>query len=247
MLESRDSGVATGGRFIRAISLWEPWASLMRCGAKTIETRSWAAPRQYWGQPLLICGSKRWSRDQELCLRDPRVRRALRGAGPDDLCMGRAAAIVDLVECRSTNDPAPCGVSEDELAFGDFSADRFGWRTANLRADFEPFPVTGRQGLFRVQLPAGFCDGSRRAGVPDPAGRSMTELERRACLAIAPWVIRYPRGTSDLAAARSFASAAERPEPRITDEQARRLWDHVRRYRERVFDAEVVAEAERSS
>lgn len=40
---------------MRAISLWEPWASLIRTGAKTFETRSWET--KYRGL-LLICAAK---------------------------------------------------------------------------------------------------------------------------------------------------------------------------------------------
>ena len=31
-----------GKKVIKAISLWQPWASLIVCGAKEIETRSWS-------------------------------------------------------------------------------------------------------------------------------------------------------------------------------------------------------------
>ena len=40
---------------MKAISLWQPWASLMQTGAKQIETRSWST--NYRG-PLLICSTK---------------------------------------------------------------------------------------------------------------------------------------------------------------------------------------------
>lgn len=54
---------------VKAISLWEPWASLMRSGAKTVETRSWYT--SYRG-PLLICAAKRKDRDTLALLEDPR-------------------------------------------------------------------------------------------------------------------------------------------------------------------------------
>ena len=40
---------------IKAISLWQPWASLIALGGKKIETRSW--PTKYRG-PLAIHASK---------------------------------------------------------------------------------------------------------------------------------------------------------------------------------------------
>jgi ASCH domain len=44
---------------VRALSLWQPWASLIALGIKTIETRSWKAPASAIGQPLLIHAAKR--------------------------------------------------------------------------------------------------------------------------------------------------------------------------------------------
>lgn len=44
---------------MRALTLWQPWASLVASGAKMIETRSWAAPRGLWGQRIAIHAAKR--------------------------------------------------------------------------------------------------------------------------------------------------------------------------------------------
>lgn len=44
---------------MRAISLWQPWASLIACGAKPFETRSWAPPRELIGQTIAIHAAKK--------------------------------------------------------------------------------------------------------------------------------------------------------------------------------------------
>lgn len=44
---------------MKAISLWQPWASLIACGAKPYETRSWAPPRELIGQPIAIHAAKK--------------------------------------------------------------------------------------------------------------------------------------------------------------------------------------------
>lgn len=44
---------------MKAISLWQPWASLIACGAKPYETRSWAPPRDLIGQPIAIHAAKK--------------------------------------------------------------------------------------------------------------------------------------------------------------------------------------------
>jgi len=44
---------------MKAISLWQPWASLIACGAKVFETRHWAPPRELIGQPIAIHAAKK--------------------------------------------------------------------------------------------------------------------------------------------------------------------------------------------
>jgi hypothetical protein len=65
--------------YIKAVSLWEPWASLMRTGAKTIETRSWFT--SYRG-PLLICAAKKKDPASLALLEDPVFRAGLMRAVP---------------------------------------------------------------------------------------------------------------------------------------------------------------------
>ena len=152
------------GDIVTAISLWEPWASLMATGAKTIETRSWATGHR---GPLLICASKRKRvRELRALLADPAFKRGLAPlvtpgcADPtiDDLAFGMAVCLVDLRICLlSQTISARIGscARQDELHFGDYSHGRFGWVTRHRRR-IKPFPVRGEQGLFRVQLPQSF-------------------------------------------------------------------------------------------
>lgn len=44
---------------MKAISLWQPWASLIACGAKPFETRHWAPPRNLIGQRIAIHAAKK--------------------------------------------------------------------------------------------------------------------------------------------------------------------------------------------
>ena len=46
-----------------AISLWQPWASLIACGAKPFETRHWSPPRHLIGQTIAIHAAKKIDRD----------------------------------------------------------------------------------------------------------------------------------------------------------------------------------------
>lgn len=44
---------------MKAISLWQPWASLIACGAKPFETRHWAPPPELIGQRIAIHAAKK--------------------------------------------------------------------------------------------------------------------------------------------------------------------------------------------
>jgi len=142
---------------MKAISLWQPWATLIAIGAKKYETRSWATP--YRG-PLLICASKGGIPKDELLdiLAEPEFRDVLTPAllnrawppvQPHHLPFGKALCVVDLVDCIRTGIMTPEQIGTDEL-FGDFSPGRFAWRLENVRAFKEPLSIRGKQGLFDV-------------------------------------------------------------------------------------------------
>lgn len=135
---------------MKAISLWEPWASAMALGLKTVETRSW--PTAYRGQ-LIICSAKRiMGREEEhlfcthvICTDWPM---------PIYGCALCAVELYDMLPTNGTREfwPAKEGqrLSSKEEALGDYSPGRWMWITRNCRRFKTPFPVTGRQGLFEL-------------------------------------------------------------------------------------------------
>jgi hypothetical protein len=56
--QATDSGIGNGGggKLITALSVKQPWASMITAGRKTIEVRSWST---HYRGPLLIVASKR--------------------------------------------------------------------------------------------------------------------------------------------------------------------------------------------
>ncbi|MCH9637772.1 MAG: ASCH domain-containing protein [Gammaproteobacteria bacterium] len=140
---------------MKAISLWQPWASLMAVGAKRFETRSWST--KYRG-PLAIHAAKRFQRhERELCGFEV-FRLALEAGGyesPDDLPLGALVAVVDLTDVLPTAPTLFEGFtfSARELTFGDYTPGRFAWKTENLRRLETPIPFRGAQGLFEVPPP----------------------------------------------------------------------------------------------
>ena len=163
-------GVSDGLEEMRAISIWQPWAHLIAIGAKAYETRSWAT--RYRG-PMAIHASRRWTaRTARQCYEEPfftilsragtRFPAKLWGPGaivPQfGLAFGAVIAVADLVAVLPTEDVIPY-LGRDEVAFGDFSHDRFAWQYENVIRLDEPVPCTGRQGLF--DLPAEVFDRVR--------------------------------------------------------------------------------------
>lgn len=130
---------------IKAITLWQPYASLCRPEAKTIETRGRATR---WRGPLLVHASNRWGIDQRDAL--DRARTALARLGlpllPDPLPRGCVVAACRLADCRPMAD-APDPVNAE---FGGFGPGRFGWPLAGLIALPEPVRWRGTQGLWTV-------------------------------------------------------------------------------------------------
>lgn len=111
---------------MRAISIRQPWASLIDQGDKSIEVRSW--PTKYRG-PLTICASATQDPEQP------------------DLPVACALCVVDLVDCR------PMTEEDADAACCDFSPDHYSWVLSNIRQFPEPLPqVKGRLGLFDLPL-----------------------------------------------------------------------------------------------
>lgn len=156
---------------MKALSLWQPWASAVAVGAKRIETRSW---RTAYRGPLAIHAAKHytkyalihyachWSwcgalRPLGLSMGDYKPLWEL-------LPFGAIVAVCDLVDCRPTG-----GFTQEELDtpsrpkgetgpmydwterhMGNFALGRFGWVLDNVKALETPIPCRGRQGLFNV-------------------------------------------------------------------------------------------------
>lgn len=148
---------------MKAISLMQPWATLIAIGAKRIETRSW--PTRYRG-PLAIHASKNiptWAREE--LAREPAFGDALRAAGLSgttvDLPLGAIVAVARLVGVvpitrqhglvdpnvyevlDGTGQPRRWEVTRQELIFGGYSDGRFAWLLDDVRAIG---PVTGVKG-----------------------------------------------------------------------------------------------------
>lgn len=157
---------------MKAITLWQPWASLLACGAKEFETRSWAT--SYRGPIAIHAAAKKpsgiWGAIEPII---DRVRELLHITDPDELPRGAVIATAELVGCYkivryggrglSGNDPGwidddEKGIyfpSEQELMFGDWTPGRYAWELADVKILPEPIPVKGMQGLWNWEVTEG--------------------------------------------------------------------------------------------
>lgn len=138
---------------MKAICLHQPWASLMACGAKTIETRS---RRTHYRGQLAICASKYWD---DKCAEVAEKAKKLgylnfyTGYTSIEVSFGKVLCIVDLHDCWATpllTMSFKTVFKADEWEFGDYSPGRWGWLTRNAFRLETPVPVIGRQGFFNL-------------------------------------------------------------------------------------------------
>lgn len=128
---------------MKAISLWQPWASAMAAGVKRNETRSWST--DYRGE-LLICSAKRMPSREELAAMDVETYKAAMA-----MPYGFGLCVVDLLRCvRTERVEYYRPLSEAERSLGDYTPGRFAWITDNCRKLRNPVPIRGRQGLFSL-------------------------------------------------------------------------------------------------
>ena len=164
---------------MQAISVWQPFATLLVSGKKSCETRHW--PIRHRGT-LLIHAAKTWNADIAYVTANPLFRRTLKAIGYDivadekrakgawGLPLGAIVGMVNVVDCFPTervyvdNDldlgfdrrPWPqkkydaLAVSKDEWSFGDFGPGRFAWLCAKPVMFATPIPYRGAQGVFDV-------------------------------------------------------------------------------------------------
>jgi len=146
---------------MKAITLYEPWASLVALNEKKIETRSWYT--SYRG-PLAIHAARKiptWA--QRLCREFSKLigieeyegswlYYLEHGVGP----FGKIVATCNLVDCvriqiiniKSEKTLNPYDLSEKEWAFGDYTRGRYAWILKDVHQLKEPIPCKGMQRLW---------------------------------------------------------------------------------------------------
>lgn len=148
-----------------AITLHQPWATLITLGVKTVETRSWPAPERLPGQTFAIHAGRR-------VVRRPggRIERELQARLGEDwlriIPTGVVVATATLVGMARVERVDPmtghavheagvemgCALGKGRTPvdpWGDFSAGRWLWFLTDVVALSEPIPAVGHQSFWR--------------------------------------------------------------------------------------------------
>ena len=154
---------------MKAITLHQPWASLIACGLKTIETRNWPPPRALIGQRIAIHAAKARAGAGQLHPATHRAILDLYGIGwGDRIPLGVVVATARLADVRKvTQNPRLRGWEPDHRyvlttdhfstpehreveidPWGDFSLGRWLWMLTDVQQIEPPMPARGRQRLW---------------------------------------------------------------------------------------------------
>ena len=130
----------------KAISIWQPWASLIGLGVKTYETRSWQT--NYRGK-LIICSARKTTKQQQqdYALLSQKYQIDMDW---DDLLFGYAIAICDITDCIKISNGLICSILQVEYDCGDWEIGRYAWKLENIKVLDNPTPVKGKQRLWNL-------------------------------------------------------------------------------------------------
>ena len=146
---------------MKAITLYQPWASLIAEGPKTVETRSWPAPQRFTGQRIAIHAGARKVRITSQ--NDPQLYADIRNAHgsqwQESIPAGAVVATALLAGCFRVTGWKPGGLLElegwgeggDLIApdnMGDFRRGRWLWVLRDIQRLDPPKPAKGQRMLW---------------------------------------------------------------------------------------------------
>ena len=146
---------------MKALTLTQPWATLVAIKAKRIETRSWNTAYRGLIAIHAAKGYPKWAKEtcHELPFCDVLAQYL------PHLPLGCIVATCRLVSVLPTRELQSNGIipmdesancpdfemTDQERAFGDYEPGRFAWLLADIRAVRRPIPVKGALGLWEFQ------------------------------------------------------------------------------------------------
>ncbi len=140
---------------MKAITIMQPFATLIAIGEKHFETRCW--PTKYRGDLLIHAGKGK--NYLFLCEGEPfKSVLAKHGYNKNNLPIGEIIAKVNLTNCikidgiQTMFDVSNKKQNINETNFGDWDIGRYAWRLENIESLKEPIPVKGQQRLWNYDF-----------------------------------------------------------------------------------------------
>ncbi|MEZ2241750.1 hypothetical protein [Microcoleus sp.] len=165
---------------IPALTLWQPWASLIAEEVKRVETRSWLT--DYRG-PIAIHAAKRDINPGEIT--------HLRNLLPDEdiwtprgnceFPLGVVVAIANLIDCVEITPEFIAQQSEQELKCGDWTPGRFAWVLEIIRTVVPPIEASGGQKIWKwtgtsIAAELEHLEKSKASPEPKPESEEVVDL-----------------------------------------------------------------------
>ena len=152
-----------------ALTLWQPWATLIAEGIKVFETRSWKPPKNLIGQQIAIHAAKKKPTREEIDNYSTAIRREMEklygftnwwetipyGSIIATTTIGGFFFVQEVVDAfvrvkglRTDESHKSTPGYLDIDMFGDYSPGRYAWRLWDLSKEIEPIPAKGKLGLW---------------------------------------------------------------------------------------------------
>lgn len=144
---------------MKALTIWQPYASLIAIKAKRYETRSW--PTKYRGPLAIHAAAKNPAEVFKILDTDifELIEKALEPEGDKNIsrlrvkCLptGKLIATARLTDCILITEDFAASVSPEERAFGDWTPGRYAWKLEEVEI-LASFPdIKGKQGLWNFE------------------------------------------------------------------------------------------------
>ena len=144
---------------MKALTIWQPWASLIMAGAKPVEWRGWACPRRIVGQRIAIHAGARPARADEIAdilgrisgpetslvaaIAEPLLRRVHRVSWPLSSVLGTAIIGAPISALDWVRAHAPDFADSDRI-----DQSKFAWPLSGIERFEPPIPARGAQGFW---------------------------------------------------------------------------------------------------
>lgn len=153
---------------MKAITLWQPWASALVMGVKKYETRSWALPHALIGERVAIHAAARtpkheYERMVFIAARDGKIMPNVFGAVLGAVTFTRCFRVVgQTTENMITSAHFSNGHSVQVDAWGDYSVGRYIWFAEHPQQYDDPIPLRGGQRIWNWREKDGAPPALRR-------------------------------------------------------------------------------------